>query len=55
MINFIIKLEDLCCFGYVFFIWVKEGGVLKWVGYIEVVVDLVRLVGLYLVGVICEI
>lgn len=41
--------------GYVFLLCVCDGGVLVCVGYIEVVIDIVCLVGLMLVGVICEI
>lgn len=46
---------DIVFFGYVFFLIVKDGGMLVCVGYIEVVVDILCMVGFYLVGVICEI
>lgn len=41
--------------GYIFLLIVKDGGVLNCVGYIEVGVDLLCLVGLEFVGVIVEI
>lgn len=55
MLNFVLKGVDFNWFGYIFLLIVKEGGVLCRVGYIEVVVDLVKLCGVELVGVICEI
>lgn len=51
----IIKLSDFVRLGYIFFLIVKDGGVLARMGYIEVSVDLCKLVGLKFVSVICEI
>lgn len=50
-----VKFDDFNRFGYIFFLKYREGGVLKRVGYIEVFVDIVVLVGLDFVVVICEI
>lgn len=50
-----VKVIDFCCFGYMFLFIVKDGGVLVCNGYIEVIVDLVCLVGLKFVGLCCEI
>lgn len=49
-----VKLLDLNCFGYVFLFCVQVGGVLMCGGYIEVIIDLMMLVGFKLVGVLCE-
>lgn len=46
LVDLISVVDDFICFGYVVFLWVKDGGVLCWFGYIEVVVDLVWMVGL---------
>lgn len=40
-----INFEDFYCLGYLFLFIVKENGVLICNGYIEVVVDLVWLIG----------
>ncbi len=47
--------EDLRRPGHIFPIRAKEGGVLKRAGHTEAAIDLARLAGLYLGGVICEI
>jgi len=47
--------SDLAKPGHVFPLAAREGGVLKRAGHTEAVVDLARLAGLYLSGVLCEI
>ena len=47
--------SDLAKPGHVFPLASREGGVLKRAGHTEAVVDLARLAGLYLSGVLCEI
>jgi 3,4-dihydroxy 2-butanone 4-phosphate synthase/GTP cyclohydrolase II len=47
--------EDLICPGHVFPLKAQKGGVLVRAGHTETAVDLMRLAGLYPVGVICEI
>ena len=54
-INPVTKPEDLRRPGHIFPIRAKEGGVLKRAGHTEAAIDLARLSGLYLGGVICEI
>jgi len=49
------KPEDLARPGHMFPIRAREGGVLVRAGHTEAIVDLARLAGLYLAGVICEI
>jgi 3,4-dihydroxy 2-butanone 4-phosphate synthase/GTP cyclohydrolase II len=49
------KTDDLAQPGHIFPIRAKEGGVLVRAGHTEAIVDLARLAGLYLAGVICEI
>lgn len=55
VVKFNVKLLDLYQLGYIFLLIVQLGGVFICVGYIEVGVDLVMLVGLELVGVLVEI
>lgn len=55
VVNDSSKVKDFRCFGYLFFLLVKEGGVLVRNGYIEVIVDLCCLVGLKECGFCCEI
>lgn len=47
--------EDLVSPGHIFPLQAREGGVLRRAGHTEASVDLVRMAGLYPVGVICEI
>lgn len=55
VVKFDVRLADLYQLGYIFLLIVQLGGVFICVGYIEVGVDLVMLVGLELVGVLVEI
>lgn len=55
LVDFISIYDDFYYFGYIFLLIVKENGILVCNGYIEVVVDLVELVGEFGVGYICEI
>ncbi|MCX7886939.1 MAG: bifunctional 3,4-dihydroxy-2-butanone-4-phosphate synthase/GTP cyclohydrolase II [Verrucomicrobiae bacterium] len=47
--------DDLVSPGHIFPLQAREGGVLQRAGHTEACVDLVRMAGLYAVGVICEI
>jgi 3,4-dihydroxy 2-butanone 4-phosphate synthase/GTP cyclohydrolase II len=49
------KADDLARPGHIFPIRARDGGVLVRAGHTEAIVDLSRLAGLYLAGVICEI
>ncbi len=55
LINPRTKPDDLVRPGHIFPLRAKEGGILTRAGHTEACVDLMRLVGLYPAGVICEI
>jgi len=55
VVNPATKPEDLARPGHMFPLRAREGGVLVRVGHTEAIVDLARLAGLCLAGVICEI